>query len=371
MRRIAVALAFASLVALAFSAAAHAAFSIKSLDVTFEEEDGSPATQAGSHPFAVTSDINFSTKEGPGGKAVPDGSPKDVIVSLPPGLVGDREAVPRCPDADFLLVSAGENEFSACPDESVVGVLRVRTPGETTGGDIGPAFNLAPPPGAAAKIGFILLHVPVALLVRVSPEAPHNLIATIQNTSDIEPIGGAELTIWGNPAAEVHDDERGPCVDPAIDDCEVDIPEKPFLTLPRSCEGPQFTSYRANSWEEPGTFVTGTSSTPLQTTGCEQLELKPTVSARPTTDRAESPSGLAFDLDIDDKGLQEVGKVAQTDLRRTVVTLPEGMTLSPPPRSGSKAARQPSSPWRHWPPGRGRDAPKPPKSEGLKQKPRS
>ena len=331
MKRAVVVLTVVALAALALSASAGAAFRITSFDVKFEQKDGSPAVHAGSHPYAVTSVIEYSTKDDGKGKVVPDGSPKDLTVSLPPGLVGDREAVPRCRDVDFLLVDA-DHEFSNCPDESVVGVLRVGVPGVPGKPDVGPAFNLAPPPGAAAKIGFVLLHVPVALVIRVNPEPPHNLIATVKNTTDVEPLGGAELTIWGNPASEDHDAERGSCL--AGGTCPVDIPEKPFLTLPRSCEGPLRTSYAANSWEDPGTYSTGVSESVLETKGCEKLKFEPTISAKPTTERAESASGLNFGLDLDDKGLLEVGGVAQSDMKRTVVTLPDGMTLNPSAAAG-------------------------------------
>src|SRR5215218_9607728 len=282
------------------SASASAAFSIKSLDVTYENKDGSDATQAGSHPFAVTTDVEFSNKV-VAGKTVPDGSPKDLTVALPPGLIGDRSAVPYCENADFLLVDT-DHQFSNCPNESVVGILQVRIPGETSGGDASPAFNLAPPPGAAAKIGFVLLHVPVALLVRVNPAYPHNLIATSQNISNIEPIGGTTVTIWGYPADPVHDAERGTCLT-TKGSCKGSSTQRPFLTLPRSCEGPQFAAYAATSWEEPQSTLTGTSTSALQTTGCENLGFDAQISAKPSTANADGASGLAFNLDIDDPKL--------------------------------------------------------------------
>jgi hypothetical protein len=333
MKRIAITLALAALATFALAASAQAAFSVKAFDVTYENEDGSDATQAGSHPFAITSDIEFSTKPDPKDpkKVVPDGSPKDLTFSLPAGLVGDRGAVPFCDNEDFLLVDTA-HEFSNCPNQSVLGVLHVRLPGETSGGDVGPAFNLAPPPGAAAKIGFVLLHVPVALLIRVNPAAPHNLIASLRNTSDVEPIGGAQLTIWGNPANPAHDSERGSCL--LGGSCPVAGPEKPFLTLPRACEGPLPTTYVANSWEQPGTLLSGESASALQTSGCEKLEFEPTATATATTELAESPTGLEFGLDVDDKGLVEPEGEAQSDIKKTVVTLPVGMTVNPSAASG-------------------------------------
>ena len=309
------------------SACASAAFSITSFDVTYEDENGDPLTQAGAHPFAITTDIQFADKKNDKGETVPDGSPKDIIASLPPGLVGDRGAVPFCKNEDFLFVD-DKNEASKCPEETVVGVLRVRTPGETEGGDLGPAFNLAPPPGAAAKIGFILAHVPVALLVKVNPAYPHNLIASVQNTSDVEPLGGTSLTIWGDPSDEAHDEERGKCL-LFGGSCPVPDTDRAFLTLPRSCEGPLPTTYAASSWEEPQSFLPGASATALETTGCEQLEFEAKISAQPSTPNAESASGLAFDLDIEDPGLTDPAALANSDIKRAVVQMPVGMTLNP------------------------------------------
>ena len=309
------------------AAPASAAFSITSFDVTYEDENGDPLTQAGSHPFAITTDVQFADKEGPKGETVPDGSPKDIIASLPAGLVGDRGAVPFCKNEDFLFVD-DKNEASKCPENTVVGVLRVRTPGETTGGDLGPAFNLAPPPGAAAKIGFILAHVPVALLVKVSPTYPHNLVASVQNTSDVEPLGGTSLTIWGDPSSAAHDEERGKCL-LFGGSCPVPDTDRAFLTLPRSCEGPLLTTYAASSWEEPQLFLPGASATPLEANGCGALKFSAAISAQPTTANAGSASGLAFDLDIEDPGLTSPGGLANSDIKKAVVRMPEGMTLNP------------------------------------------
>jgi hypothetical protein len=315
----------ACLAALLLSSSAQAAFSVTTFDVTYENADGTPATQAGSHPYAMTTKIDFSSKPGPKpGEVLPDGSIKDLTVGLVPGLVGDRAAVPYCSTADFLTLT---NAISNCPDNTAVGVLSVGTVGKS-GGDLGPAFNLAPPPGVAAKIGFVVLQVPVALLIRVSPAYPHNLVATLQNTADVEPIGGSILTIWGNPASPLHDAQRGHCVGGGS--CPVDTEEKPFLTLPRACTGPLFTAYAATSWEEPaGTPVTGASASPLLTNGCGKLPFGPTIAAKPTTLAAQSPTGLDFSLDVEDQGLQSPDGLASSDVRKAVVTLPEGFSVNP------------------------------------------
>lgn len=328
-KRFASTLAAASLAALLLASSALAAFNVNDFDVTYTNADGSAATQAGSHPFAMTTTIDFSFKAGSKpGEVVPDGSPKNLTVALPPGLVGDRAAVPPCPSADFLQVTLGS---SNCPDTAAIGVLHVRTPGETSGGDATAIYNLAPPPGAAARIGFVLLNVPVALLIRVNPEPPYNLIVSLQNTSDAVAVGGSELTVWGNPASPLHNGERGHCAGAGPGaSCPVDTPEKPFLTMPRACTGPLGTSYEATSWEEPGAApVSGTSLSSLETNGCGKLGFGPTITAKPTTLAAQSPTGLDFSLDVKDEGLTSPTGFASSDVKKAVVTLPEGMSINP------------------------------------------
>lgn len=331
LKRLVPTLAFACLLGLLQVPVAQA-FDVTEFDVAYTKADGTPATQAGSHPFAMTTNIAFSTKPGSKpGEVLADGSVKDLTVALAPGLVGDRAAVPYCSSADFLKAFLG---VSSCPDNSAVGVLSVGIPGETDQGDLGPAFNLEPPPGAAAKIGFILLQVPVALVIRVNPNPPYNLIATLENTADIEPVASSTLTIWGNPADPVHDEERGSCLLTAKVSCPVDTVEKPFLTLPRACTGPLFTNYLAASWEEPTAPVSGASATPLLTNGCGKLPFGPTITAKPTTIAAQSPTGLDFSLDVKDEQLKSVEGIAASDVRKAVVTLPEGMTVNPSVAAG-------------------------------------
>ncbi len=347
-KRLALSLALASVMALALASQASAAFNITGFDTTYAEEDKSPATEAGSHPWEMTTKVEFSTKPDPKnpGREIGEGSPKNLIVELPAGLVGNRDAVPHCSNADFLVKEFVEgNEFpvSHCPNDTAIGVLRVLAPGESLeepepGTNLTAAYNLTPPPGVAAKIGFIFLNVPIALLIKVNPAYPHNLIATLQNTSDIEPVGSTELTVWGNPSSAAHNPQRGQCLgnkNPVS--CPTAVPEEAFLTLPRSCEGPLHTTYRANSWEEPDTYVSGASESALETTECDELEFEAATQATPTSERTESPSGLDFDLGIEDPGLLDFEGYAFSDIKKTTVTLPEGMTVNPGVAAGLEA----------------------------------
>lgn len=324
------ALLLTALVALVGASSAGAAFGIKDFDVTYTDESGEPVTRAGSHPYAMTTTINFSTKIDPKtGDEAQDGAPKDLTFELPAGLVGARDAVETCSEADFVQVDL-IHPASNCPDETVIGYLNVRTPGQVGGGgDSSPAFNLVPPPGAAAKIGFVVLHVPVAVLIRANPRKPHNLIASARNTANVEPVGGTELVIWGNPADPSHDDDRGECLFETGTLCPVSIPEKAFMTLPRACTGPLSWRVEANSWEDPAQLAAAETASTLTTTGCELLGFDPTIDSKPTTGAADSPSGLDFRLDVEDEGLTDPDQAADSDIRKAVVALPPGITTNP------------------------------------------
>src|SRR5262249_50258808 len=80
--------------ALALASPAGAAFGLKGVDMNFAEEDGSRAAQAGSHPFAIATRIEFNTvAEGPDER--PDGQVRNLEAVLPTGLVGDPNATPQ------------------------------------------------------------------------------------------------------------------------------------------------------------------------------------------------------------------------------------------------------------------------------------
>lgn len=68
---------------------AQAEFGLKEFDVAFEDEEGGAEMQAGSHPFAMTTEFEVNTEEGPEGGEVPDGEVKDLIVTQIPGFVGN------------------------------------------------------------------------------------------------------------------------------------------------------------------------------------------------------------------------------------------------------------------------------------------
>jgi hypothetical protein len=311
------------------------------VDAEFIDEDGSPAIQAGSHPFAMRTKLAVNTLLDGEGDRLPDGALKDLTIQLPAGIVGDREAVPQCPAVEFDVGKLRP----ACPDASAIGHITVElshdpiAPGSESYLDAA-IYNLVPPPGVAARIGFLALGLPVTLSVTVNPEPPFNLIARSANTSQGALFYSADTIVWGNPSDPVHNPLRGSCLDvldpklepKSLGSCSVTLPERPFLTLPRSCEGPLETAFHGTYWNSGVEARAKALSEPM--VGCEKLRFGPQIAAKPTSDQASSPSGLDFNLDVDDEGLTSAEGLAESDIEKAVVTLPEGMTVNPSVAAG-------------------------------------
>jgi hypothetical protein len=335
MKRAIGALVATSLAALVLAVPA-AAFGIKAADVTFTNADGSPAIQAGSHPFALTNSFDGNTviKDG---KVLSDGDFKDLLLSLPPGFLVDPKAVPRCSGPDFLFTDK-ELPYSHCPDSTALGTVRAHAPGES-GGDPGVIYNLEPPPGVALKLGFHVLQVAVTVEGNISTAPPYNALASLRNIPDVVPFGGSVATFWGSPADPAHDKERGKCFEKG-GSCPIAIPERPFLFLPRSCTGPLITIFKATSWQEAEAEIEAITHdnlvppNPLGMSGCAKLGFGPRISVQPTTAQAESPSGLDVNVDIHDEGLRSPTGIAQSDIQKAVLTFPEGVTINPSQAEG-------------------------------------
>jgi hypothetical protein len=352
MKRFVILLLATLALALALASPAAASFGFKDLDVTFTNEDGSTTTQAGSHPYAFTTSFSVNTTLDGEGREVPDGETEDLTLGQIPGLAGDPNSTPLCPAAKFIERIFGVPQ---CPDATAVGIVAVLAgftpppPGKTELPLHLPVYNLEPPPGVAAKFGFVVLGEPVTVEVGVNQEPPFNIVAHLTKIPQILLFYASEFTIWGNPADEAHDPLRGKCLDYQLSSeepvskglCPVDIPEKPFLTLPRACEGPLATKLQATAWNNGGSSkdeaLTHDDSIPPEPqgmTGCGKLGFNPNLVSQPTTTSAESPSGLDLSLNVKDEGLGNPKGLAGSDIRNFTLTLPQGMTVNPSSAEG-------------------------------------
>jgi len=327
--------------------AAQASFGLSNPDVAFTSENGSPAMQAGSHPFQAVISFGVNTVG-----AFPDESPKSVFTELPPGLVGAPDSVPHCSNADFATIEVEHNR-SFCGDSTAVGLAGIRisiSPGNDPIEVVVPVYNLVVPPGKAAKFGFSVFAVPLVIEGGLSESSPYVIHAGSANISQAISFYGANLVLWGTPGDPAHDPYRGHCIEAvkatsvpgqpiSLGKCPTSVDAVPFFTLPTSCEGPLKTVFEGDSWQNPGppftyrgvaeTHDTSTPPNPLGTTGCSKVGFSPTSEANATTTSAETGSGFDFNLDVDDPGMTNPSGIAQSQVKKAEVILPEGMTINP------------------------------------------
>ena len=352
-RHLLLALATVSCWALIGASTAAAEFGLQEADIDFK---GSPANLAGSHPEEMSIKVAFNVKELPGELELPDEQLKNLVAELPEGFVGNPLATERCSGADFANVSK-ETNLPACSDDAVIGVVNVsarldeRPPDDPSLGSYVPVYNLQPGPGQVAKFGFAYLQVPITIEAQLSERSPfdktpYKIIASVTNASQVVQLFATELILWGDPFDSAHDPFRGTCLDIEAsvgnlvstgEECPMTLEDPPpFLTMPRSCTGEALHSnFTASSWEHPATLVSkdiftlDEPPTPGITDCAGLAPFEPEVSLTPTATAADSPSGIAFDLDIDDEGLRKADKRAASDIKKVVATLPEGVAVNP------------------------------------------
>ena len=319
----------AVLVLLWCAASAQAAFGVKEFTVSFHNADGTVATQAGSHPYAMDTLIKLDT-------APPHQELRTLEISLPVGFVGNPTSQQLCTSVQFktLDLIPGQQSATSCPESSVVGVVGSRILQSQMTSTVASVFNLQPPPGAAAAIGFRVADVPVVVEFHVNPAQPNNLLATVSNLQQAN-VTATFLEIWGDPSNPSHDPYRGHCLNlnsapelgefVSLGNCPTSA-TPPFLTTPRACEENGIANLRALSW---GGSVTTASAEVTKVRGCDRLGLSAAITASPSNRAAASPSGLDFGLGDEDPGLTASDALAGSDIREVSVTMPEGFVANP------------------------------------------
>lgn len=334
-----------------------APFGLSLFDLDSVGEGGEADTQAGSHPFELTTTLAFTVagREVRGKKPpipLAGAAPKDLRASLPAGVVGNPTAVPRCSQQAFLEV-----EKLNCPLDTQVGTIKPFFYG-TFPSAVFPVYDVVPPPDEPAELGFSVGsgHVPLFLQVRGHGES--GLTASLQDIPEEGPLQGAVLTLWGLPAASSHNLERegtdgdGPLetdtcrpsfvvngTTDEVTECPSGAPLKPFLTLPTKCQStPLGVGVEVDSWERPGPPLERLASElPLADSigGCELLSFSPTLALSPETTQAGAPSGYTLRLHVPQD--ESPNTLATPALRRAVVSLPAGVVLSPSVANGLQA----------------------------------
>jgi len=118
----------------------------------------------------------------------------------------------------------------------------------------------------------------------------------------------------------------------ALSDCGGGVED--FLRNPTSCGGPLTVRARLDSYQSPGEFDEA-QATLGPITGCDLLDFEPTIEVHPTSEAADSPTGLHVDLHVPQN--EDPDELATADLREAVVELPTGFTLNPSSANGLAA----------------------------------
>jgi hypothetical protein len=302
-------------------------FDVAGFDFYASGLNGAREMQAGAHPYEAITTITLNNViGGPKGTQNLVSSPesiKDVVVDLPLGFIGSTLAAPQCTSSQ--LIGKG------CPADTVVGHLVTEPTGNASVNS--PIYNMVPERGVAAEFGYFdALETSHVFYARVVP-SPSGYVLQV-TSADIPAIELTHIiaTFYGEPA------ERDGTGNAAV----------PFFTNPAICDGSSPTaSIYIDSWSNPGrenpdgtpdlrdsNWRVATSQAP-PVTGCDSLRFGPELKAQPTTEQADAPSGLNFELRLPQP--ENDGTLATPPLKKATVTLPPGLTIDPSAGDGLQA----------------------------------
>lgn len=310
-------------------------FGVQDYELTPEEEGGAPDTQAGSHPFQLTTTVSLNQVAGD----QPAAMAKDLNFDWPAGLVGNPTQVPRCTLGQFLASEGGAQTRNQCPLGSVVGVARVSynepkflgAYTETT-----PVYNLEPTVGEPARFGFLLPITPVFIDPSVRSGRDYGITVHAFNISQTAAFLRAQVTVWGVPGDPSHDNSRG--IDCLLAEREGSgscsplgqSSPPPFLAMPTSCQEPFSSSLSGDSWANPHEVLSLASFTaPFALDGCNRLPSTPSIKVTPDSSAASTPSGLNVDVHVPQDSVLVAKGLSESALRDITVTLPAGVAVNP------------------------------------------
>ncbi len=336
---------------------------------------GSPVRTAGDHPYElrVNFDLNLTTaiglqdgtRESPSVDAI-----RTADVTLPRGFVGNPEATPKCDPVDFASPGASIYSSTACPPETQVGTLNISwlNNGFNHGRGIfnNPnhvlarvaIYNLEPPKGVPADFGFTAGGLVEGHIYPELDPAQNYAIKTVTpNISSLVDLRYTEVTFWGVPGDPSHGPER--YIANLLEVFEngfsnVNAPFgasiRPLLTNPMDCGFDNGGArLKVESYSAPGRFTPVEEwGSPLNVTGCDdpRVRFEPDLHIQPSSRDAGGPTGLDVHLEVPQRNdvVEDASElyaqngfikgVSTPPMKRVVVTLPDGMTLSPSAAQG-------------------------------------
>jgi hypothetical protein len=347
-------------------------FGVETYSLRNENQGGSAATAAASHPFQSTTTINLDQGEdiapletgGHKPEVQPAAIPRDLHFQWPPGLIGNPSGLTQCTDEQFFANVA--TIANLCPASSAAGVavVYINEPAALGALPIAvPLFNLVPHYGEPARFGFNVVtgNSPVVIDTSLRSDGDYGVTVETNGITQVAGFLSSVVSVWGVPGDPAHNRQRGwSCLLESRGTLASDLSEfglgacsasesppgtnpPGFLFLPTSCGPTSSTPVLGDSWVNPLAFdafptLAGYQMPPLDS--CNQVPFGPTIESEPTSNAATSPTGLNFDINVHDPG-QEFGKnLVQSQIKKAVVTLPQGFTTNPSVAEGLKACPQ-------------------------------
>jgi hypothetical protein len=287
---------------------------------------GPPAQASGGHPFVGVTDFIVKNSGGQ-----PGGTVKSIRVDIPPGLVSNPQATPKCSESNL---TAG-----TCPNNTQVGIVKLEVFETAINAWVGESvYNVAPSAshcaGYATDYAFYvsLLKQQVDVCGTVNKNQPYNLYFTIQAPSGSSLVRST-LIFWGVPGDTGHNPQRGwvcnkpagisltgPCTPPASGPSH---PQgKAFLTNPTGCvpKGQVSTLQLTSTANQT---AKAKSKTPVPAIDCSRLPFAPKIgialSGKGQTTANKHPTLTA-------NVTQGPG---QANIKLSQVTLPLSLALDP------------------------------------------
>ncbi len=347
--------------------ASEQSYGVQSYEVAPEEEGGVPDTQAGSHPFQLTTTLMLDSQTTP---VTPFSTPlaheatseirpialtKDLRFDLPPGLTGNPTPLPECNSNEFLAEASNKGN---CPNNTVVGVASpiVSNPDRMANVPFtfsDPLYSLEPSVGEPAKFGFMSPFGPVILDTSVRTGGDYGVVVTVPDITQGAAFIGNVVTIWGVPDDARHNDARNGCLGVrSVWEAEVREPEpscaveekpQPLVIMPTACEGAPKTSVEADPWNEIGHFTSAeytfanSAGEPSPMSGCNKLNFEPSIKVAPDGQEGSTPTGLSVNVHVPQEASLNPEGLAEASVRNTTVTLPAGISLNPAGADGLSA----------------------------------
>jgi hypothetical protein len=225
------------------------------------------------------------------------GSVKDLVIHLPPGLVGNPLATTTCKESEL--------NADACPAASKVGTIAnnvqiLNLVPQTATGNI---YNVKPRQGEPARFGFVLNAPPADKIILQSPASlrpsDFGLDTTLNNLPQNATVAGLPVSITITGASLTLKGKVG-------------SPPQGFLRNPTSC-GTHTVSVDATAYDNS----TGSGSATFDTTDCQALPFSPKFSAD-IVKSGGRVNAVAVSTTIG-QTIEEAG------LKRAIVTLPSDL----------------------------------------------